>query len=149
MACSEQSHDKDIGEKVGEDIVQALVKVPPHRLNLTSFTRQNVKNGALSTHGLYLLLFKTPTGYEVFYVGQARNLKRRLIEHLKQPAIKPTLQGSASHVRYHQNNCIKKHLSDYDCYFHCIEIRSTQFLSTFESELIRTYLPPCNHTDHR
>jgi len=124
----------DIGEKLGTHILQALVKVPPHRLNLDVLTRQNVRNEAPSTPGLYLLLFETPTGYEVFYVGQANNLKRRLLEHLGQ---------------HEQNPCIKKYLYSYDCYYHCIELRSRQFLSTFECELIRTYRPSCNLTDHR
>jgi len=124
----------DVGEKVGQFVLQALVKVAPHQLNLTTFTRQNVKNEAPSTPGLYLLLFETPTGYEVFYVGQANNLKRRLLEHLGQRE---------------QNSCIKKYLHSCDCYYHCIELRSRQFLSTFECELIRTYYPHCNLTNHR
>ena len=156
MACSEQSHNNDIGEKVGQFILQALIKVAPHRLNLTAFTRQNVKNEAPSKPGLYLLLFETPTGYEVFYVGQSNNLKRRLLEHLKQPTTpnglyrqSHALNPTSSNVRNHQNDCIKKHLSDHDCYYHYVEIRHIKFLSMLESELIRTYLPPCNHTDHR
>ena len=132
MSCSEQSDD--IGEKVESFVIQALVKVAPHRLNLTILDRKNIRNDAPSTPGLYLLLFETSTGYEVFYVGQANNLKKRLSEHLSPRE---------------QNPCIKKHLVEYSCYFHCIEFRSRQFLSTFECELIRTYRPPCNLTDHR
>lgn len=133
IVMAKQSHDNDIGEKVGPYVLQALVKVAPHRLNLTVLTRQNVKNEVPSTSGLYLLLFETLTGYEVFYVGQASKLKQRLLEHL----------GLRE-----KNSCIKKYLHDYNCYYHCIELRSRQFLSTFECELIRTYSPPCNLTDH-
>lgn len=134
MVCSEQFHDNDMGEKVGPHILQALVKVAPHRLNLTVLTRKNVRNDVPSTPGLYLLLFETSTGYEVFYVGQANNLKRRILEHL---------------CPREQNSCIRKYLRESDCYYHFIELRSRVFLSTFECELIRTYCPRCNQTDHR
>lgn len=111
-------------------ILDALVKVAPHHLSLTVLTRKQIMNELRPrTPGLYLLLCEADNGYEVFYVGRTNNLRKRLLEHIH---------------RNESNPCIKRHLRDYKCYYHTIELRSIQFLPTFESELIRTYQPPCN-----
>jgi len=67
--------------------------------------------------------------YRVFYVGKSDNLDRRLKEHLSPSE---------------PDECIKKHLQKYTCYFRFIEIATEAERDRVEGEQIRKYRPECN-----
>lgn len=62
-------------------------------------------------------------------MGQSDDLNRRLTEHLNPSE---------------PDECIKKHLRTYTCYFRFIEIASERERDRVEDEQIRKYNPECN-----
>jgi predicted GIY-YIG superfamily endonuclease len=89
------------------------------------YRRANVQTYTPVSKGIYRLLIKN----KIFYVGQATNLQRRLLEHL------------STHKRSH---CLNRYLQNYSCFFRFAELVSTEELFTIEREQIRKYKPPCN-----
>lgn len=85
----------------------------------------HVKNLSPTTPGIYRLLVRN----RIFYIGQCRNIHRRLFEHLK------SREG---------NRCIRRYLQKYHCFFRFAELESAGDLLTAEREQIRKYKPPCN-----
>jgi len=77
------------------------------------------------TAGIYRLLISN----RIFYVGQCRNIKRRLLEHLG---------------KREGNRCIVRHLAKYLCYFRFAEVDSVDKLLSLEREQIRKLNPKCN-----
>lgn len=89
------------------------------------YARANVQTYTPVSKGIYRLLIKN----KIFYVGQATNLQRRLLEHL------------STHKRSH---CLNRYLQKYSCFFRFAELVSTEELLPIEREQIRKYKPPCN-----
>ena len=97
---------------------------------LYQYTEENVERNAPTSGGVYRLSCDEGNPkYRVFYVGQSDNLERRLKEHLNpsQP-----------------DECNKRHLRKYTCYFRFIEIASTVQRDRVEDEQIEKYRPECN-----
>jgi len=90
-----------------------------------SYTRANVQTYAPISKGIYRLLIKN----KVFYVGQATNLQRRLLEHLS---------------TYKRSRCLNRYLQNYSCFFRFTELVFIEELLTIEREQIRKYKPSCN-----
>ncbi len=94
-----------------------------------SYTRNNVKIYAPTSGGIYRLLIKN----RIFYIGQGKNLQRRLFEHL------------STHKR---SRCLNRYLQNYSCFFRFSELdRDEDLLQTERNEILR-YNPPCNVADH-
>jgi len=94
------------------------------------YNEENVRQWAPTSGGVYRLSCdEAGPEYRVFYVGQSDDLNRRLREHLNpsQP-----------------DECIKKHLRNYTCYFRSIEIASERERDSVEEEQIREHNPECN-----
>jgi excinuclease UvrABC nuclease subunit len=93
------------------------------------YNEDNVKKHATTSGGVYRLIYKNGDEYYVFYVGQSDDLERRLLEHLS---------------NNESNECIKKHLRGYTCYFRFIEVSSSSERDRIEKEEIEKYKPSCN-----
>lgn len=89
------------------------------------YTRAHVKILSPATPGIYRLQIKN----RIFYIGQCRNIRRRLLEHLG---------GSNT------NHLVSRYLQRYRCFFRFAELESAEDLLTAEREQIRRYKPPCN-----
>ena len=97
---------------------------------LYEYNEENVRRWAPTSGGVYLLSCdKGYPKYRVFYVGQSDDLYRRLTEHLNPSE---------------PDECIKKHLRKYTCYFRFIGIASEWERDRVEGEQIRNYNPECN-----
>lgn len=93
------------------------------------YTDSNVDLYAPESGGVYRLIYKSDDDYRVFYVGQSDNLHDRLKAHL---------------APSEPNECIKKYLRDYTCYFRFIEISSQTERDDVEKEEIEKFNPFCN-----
>lgn len=89
------------------------------------YTTSNVRTFAPSTTGLYRLLIRN----RIFYIGQSKDLRKRLLEHLH---------------RREGNRCIKRHLLTYSCFFRFAVLEPCSALLQAERDHIRKYNPPCN-----
>ena len=97
---------------------------------LYEYNEENVRQWAPTSGGVYRLSCdEGDPEYRVFYVGQSDDLNRRLTEHLNPSE---------------PDECIKKHLRKYTCYFRFIEIASERERDRVEDEQIRKYNPECN-----
>ncbi len=95
------------------------------------YTETNVKKYAPTSGGVYRLIYKeNDNSYIVFYVGQSDSLERRLLEHL---------------ASSETNECIKKHLKDYYCYFRYLEVATQADRDKIEGQQISEYTPSCNN----
>lgn len=81
--------------------------------------------------GVYMLHVMAPTflGYPVFYVGQSRDIRRRLIEHMDHRSTKPSVQAIRELER---------------AYWSAAPVGNSGLLAGVESSLIRGLAPPCN-----
>ena len=93
------------------------------------YTDSNVDIYVPTTGGVYRLIYGSDDEYQVFYVGQSEDLQGRLHDHLNPSE---------------RDECIKRHLRDYSCYFRFIEIASETDRDKVEEEEIEEYKPPCN-----
>lgn len=75
--------------------------------------------------GIYRLLIRN----RIFYIGQCKNIRRRLLEHL----------GSRE-----GNRLLRQYVQKCRCFFRFAELESTDDLLTAERQQIRKYKPPCN-----
>lgn len=97
--------------------------------NRYSYTDSNVDVHAPTSGGVYRLIYERDEEYYVFYVGQSDNLERRLHEHLSPSE---------------PDECIKRYLGNYSCYFRFIEIASQAERDNIEKREIEEYSPPCS-----
>lgn len=93
------------------------------------YTDSNVDLYAPISGGVYGLIYKSSEKYYVFYVGESDNLERRLHEHLNPSE---------------SDECIKRHLRNYTCYFRFIKIDSQAERERVEESEIEEYKPSCN-----
>jgi len=98
-----------------------------------SFSIPNVQRFVPTTSGIYILWLKLENGkWRCFYVGQASNIKTRLLEHL-----------STSE----QNSNIKTHAQKHVCGFHYVEVGKQSDRDDIERSLYEHYNPECNENE--
>jgi len=97
--------------------------------NRYSYDDSNVDLYAPKSGGVYRLINKSGEKFYVFYVGQSDDVKRRLSEHL-----------STSEP----DECIRKYLRNYSCYFRFIKIATQSERDRIEGKNIEKYDPKCN-----
>lgn len=100
---------------------------------LTSLTEQSIEVLSAGIGGVYRLSYKSSDGnYYVFYVGQAEDIKERLLQHL-----------SASEM----NECIKNYLRTEDCFFRYAKITRQYLRDATERKAYGEYGPKCNYQE--
>lgn len=99
----------------------------------TPYTVEKVKSDGTESAGVYLLWIKLKNDkWRCFYVGQAINIKQRLLDHLSD---------------YEENECIKKNVSEFVCGFEYVAISKQDDRSGAEKYLYDHYKPECNNVD--
>ena len=100
---------------------------------MTPLTERSVKELSFGIGGVYRLSYKSSGGnYLVFYVGQAEDIRKRLIQHL-----------SASEM----NECMKNYLRAEDCFFRYAKITRQHLRDVTERKVYREYGPKCNYQE--
>jgi excinuclease UvrABC nuclease subunit len=94
-----------------------------------SYTSAQVRLWAPTKSGLYKLIVKG----KIIYIGQSRNLQRRLLSHFE--------------VR-EKNRRLKKYLEADLCFFQFAELPSSEDLLQIERDEILKFKPPCNVAEH-
>jgi len=84
--------------------------------------------------GVYSLVRKSGSTYEVFYIGQSKSVPARLLGYM----------GQGSGFFKKRNPCVKEHLEKYDCYFRFVIIDNGARRNKLERQLIAKYKPTCN-----
>lgn len=93
------------------------------------YTEEDVRNNAPNTAGVYIIRVTLTTGgSRVIYVGQAGDLKKRLLAHLSENE---------------ENSCLKTH-QVYSMEYCWIELPLQPDRDWEESEKIKKYQPECN-----
>lgn len=96
----------------------------------SNYTESTVKNNVPEKAGIYLLWVKLTNGkWRCFYVGQADNLKTRLLQHLSDNE---------------KNECIKTKVSKYTCGFEFALVGKQTDRDGIEKYLYDYYKPECN-----
>jgi len=99
----------------------------------SSYSEEGVKKYVPANAGVYLLWVKLKNGkWRCFYAGQARDLERRLLDHLGDDE---------------ENECLKKHVSDYVCGYEYAEVKLQKDRDGVEKYLYDHYTPECNQID--
>lgn len=97
------------------------------------YSDQEVNTYVPTDAGVYLLWVKLKNGkWRCFYVGQARDLERRLLDHLSDDE---------------ENPCLKKHVAEYKCGFEYAEVPLQKDRDGIEKYLYDHYGPECNQID--
>jgi Nuclease subunit of the excinuclease complex len=96
----------------------------------SSYNESNVNTYALEKAGIYLLWVKLKDDkWRCFYVGQADNLKTRLLQHLSDTE---------------KNECIKTHVNKHVCGFEYALVGKQADRDGIEKYLYEYYNPECN-----
>ncbi len=97
------------------------------------FKDETVNSGASTEAGVYLLWVKLNNGnWRCFYVGQADNLQRRLLEHLSDSE---------------KNKCVKTHVDKYTLGYEYAKVSKQGDRDGVEKFLFDHYKPECNEND--
>jgi len=88
-----------------------------------------VSNFVPERAGVYVLFEKCATGWKIFYVGQADNLKTRLLEHLSDSE---------------KNLCIKETVKNVKCGFTFATVGEKSNWDGIEKYLYERLKPRCN-----
>lgn len=95
-----------------------------------TYSEANVKINAPEKAGIYLLWVElNDSKWKCFYVGQAGNLKKRLLEHLSDSE---------------ENECIKNKVKKYSCGYEFAVIGKQADRDGIEKYLYEKYKPECN-----
>ena len=79
---------------------------------------------------VYRLSYKADDGkYYVFYIGQADDIKKRLLQHLSD---------------VEKNVCIKNYRSTKNCFFRYAKVAKDHVRGAAEKQMFRKYEPTCN-----
>jgi len=98
-----------------------------------TYNEAEVKAHVPRSSGVYLVWVKLKDGkWRCFYVGQADELQKRLLDHLSDSET---------------NECIKKQLSQYICGFEYAEVSRQSERDGIEKYLYDHYKPECNKAD--
>lgn len=96
----------------------------------SSFNEITVKNNVPEKSGIYLLWVKLKNdNWRCFYVGQADNLRTRLLQHLSDNE---------------KNECIKTNVSEYICGFEFALVGKQSDRDGIEKYLYEYYNTECN-----
>jgi predicted GIY-YIG superfamily endonuclease len=99
----------------------------------TPYTESKVKQYVPREAGVYLLWVKLKSGnWRCFYAGQAKNLEKRLLEHLSDEE---------------KNSCLKKNVSKYVCGFEYAKVSKQSDRDGIEKYLYDCYPCECNDKD--
>ena len=98
--------------------------------SMSPYTDNNVSIYVPVSEGVYRLIYKKGEKYYVFYMGQSDDLQRRLNEYLSYSE---------------PNECIKRYLQNFNCFFRFIEITLQPERDRVEEEEIEKYKPHCNN----
>jgi excinuclease UvrABC nuclease subunit len=94
------------------------------------YIERDVKDNVSESAGVYRLIYPGAKGkYYVFYVGQAKDLRARLLQHL----------GASE-----ENACIKRHLRDHSCLYRVAYVPRQEDRDSEEKGNIDEYDPDCN-----
>lgn len=93
------------------------------------YTEEAILANTPESGGIYRLLYYSEDKYYVFYIGQSDNLRKRLIEHLNTSE---------------PNECIKKYINGYSCYFRYLEVSTQSERDRIETQQREEYQPTCN-----
>lgn len=98
-----------------------------------NLTKENVNQDVPKNAGVYLLWVKLNNGnWRCYYVGQADDLERRLLEHLAES------EG---------NKCIKKYVQEHTSGYEYAKVSTQSDRSGIEKFLYDNYKPECNEKD--
>ena len=99
----------------------------------SSYTESEVKRYVPAEAGVYLLWVKLKNGkWRCFYVGQASDLKDRLLDHLSDDE---------------ENECVKNNVTNYTCGFEYAKVSKQSDRDGIEKFLYDHYKPECNKVD--
>ena len=99
----------------------------------TPFTEEKVKDNVSTSAGVYLLWIQLKNEkWRCFYVGQAKNINDRLLEHLSDEE---------------ENECIMENVTKYVCGFEYAIISKQSDRDGAEKFLYDNYDPKCNKID--
>lgn len=99
----------------------------------TPYTEPEVNKYVPREAGIYLLWVKLKNEkWKCFYVGQAKNLETRLLEHLSDEE---------------ENECIEENASKYTCGFEYTKVSKQSDRDGIEKYLYDYYSPECNKVD--
>lgn len=97
----------------------------------SSYTETTVKKNVPEKTGIYLLWVKLKNGnWRCFYIGQADNVKTRLLQHLSDSE---------------KNECIKTNVTNYTCGFEFAFVGRQADRDGIEKYLYNYYSPECNN----
>lgn len=100
---------------------------------LTPLSETFAKELADNLAGVYRFSYKADDGnYYIFYVGQAEDIKKRLLEHISLTE---------------KNICIKNYLATKGCFFRYAKITQDYIRDVTEKQLYKQYQPTCNEKE--
>lgn len=100
---------------------------------LTELTETSIKAITNNLPGVYRLSYKADDGnYYIFYVGQAEDLKKRLLEHLSPSE---------------NNVCIRNYLNKKTCRFRYAKVTNSNIRNAAERQMYKQYEPSCNEKE--
>jgi excinuclease UvrABC nuclease subunit len=106
-----------------------MVKLVLNWSDVHYYTVSNVENFAPSDAGVYKLLYLLANKPRLFYVGQAEDLRKTLLNHLSDTE---------------PNICIRRNFWYYTCYFQFAGVASQSERDGAERALYDHYKPLCN-----
>jgi len=97
---------------------------------LAEFNKNSVEAMEDNLPGVYRLSYEGEDGNRyIFYVDQAEDIKKRLLEHLSENEL---------------NVCIKNYLSAKKCFFRYAKITEADIRDATEKQVFKHYEPSCN-----
>jgi len=110
---------------------------------------------APNRRGVYYLIETTGETLRVFYIGQSKSIKTRLLRHLKNAGdwggfrpmytyIGANTEQTSKRAKKRPNPGIRKHIRENKCYFMFVGINKLDKRDRVEHEQIAKYKPECN-----
>ncbi len=100
---------------------------------LTKLNEPLIKDLEDEIPGVYRLSYKATDGnYYIFYVGQADNIKQRLLQHISS---------------YETSECIKDYFRTKECFFRYAKITKDYVRDATERKVYGEYGPKCNYQE--
>lgn len=118
-------------------------------------TWDHVIEYAPNRRGVYYLIEKTGETLRVFYIGQSKSIKTRLLRHLKNAGdwggfrpmytyIGANTEQTSKRAKKRPNPDIRKQIRENKCYFMFVGINKLDKRDRVEREQIAKYKPECN-----
>lgn len=131
--------------------------------DLYSYSLYNVIAYAPPRGGVYYLFSKQGNTYSIFYIGQSKNIRKRLVGHIGAGVSKKNPYVMENDENVHKlfgsqrgkwfmkmrllsgpNSCINEHVEKYKCFFQFVKINSRDKRNKVERQAIAKYKPICN-----